>query len=341
MTNDTRTADQIETEIAHERARMTDSINDLQEKFSVESIVRDVGDVFRGSNGEIGGDLRRSIVDTIGRNPTATALTAVGLMWMFLGPVGGSDHRNDRSDRNREASDRNRKYGAFANRSRSDDDYFWRGADNHAANRSSSDEASGGIGGAARSGTGATAGTVSEVADGLRERAHDLKDRLAHGTEDFSAEAKARVIAARQAAHDARISAEATMQRGGRAAASIFEDQPLVVGALALAVGAAIGSVLPHSRIEDDKLGASSDQLFAEAEAIYHEERTKAMAVLTAVAGETKEAVLDAGWDIADLVPDAKTTSDAIVDHVTQAGTRIADTARDEAERQGLGSREV
>lgn len=330
MTNDTRTADQIETEIAHERARMSDSINDLQEKFSVESIVRDVGDIFRGKNGEIGGDLRRSVADTIGRNPTATALTAVGLMWMFLGPVGGSDYRNERLVRNRETHDRNKKYGAFANRSRSDDDYFWSGADDHAPNRGSSDEASSGIRGAA-----------SDVADGLRERAHDLKDRLAHGTEDFSAEAKTRVVEARQAAHDARVSAEATMKRGGRAAASIFEDQPLVVGALALALGAAIGSVLPHSRIEDDKLGASRDKLFAEAEAIYREERTKAMAVLTAVAGEAKEVVLDAGTDIADLVPDAKTTSDTVVDHVSKAGMRIANEARDEAERQGLGSREV
>ena len=39
MTNDTRTADDIERDIEAERTRMSGTINELQRKFSVEGIV--------------------------------------------------------------------------------------------------------------------------------------------------------------------------------------------------------------------------------------------------------------------------------------------------------------
>lgn len=338
MTNDTRTVDQIERDIAQERMRMSNSINELQDKFSVENIVRDVGDIFRGRDGDMGGALRRSVADTVGRNPAATALTAVGLAWMFLSATGSRDERTDRSGRNADAFMRNRA----DNRSvyRSDDPNSWSGAQNMADYRDRSDqERRGGIGGAMRSGAGAVSGSVSDAASGMRERAHDLRERLAHGTEDFSAEAKTRIIAARQAAYDAQVAAEDAMKRGGRAAADMFDDQPLVMGALAVALGAAVGSLLPHSRVEDDMMGESRDRLFAEAEAIYREERDKAMAVVRSASHEAKEVMKDASSDLSDMVPDPKTASDAIKTRVSEAGTRVRDEAQSEAEKQGLGSR--
>ncbi|MBB3660757.1 uncharacterized protein YjbJ (UPF0337 family) [Rhizobium sp. BK650] len=46
---------------------------------------------------------------------------------------------------------------------------------------------------------------------------------------------------------------------------SHFRDQPLVGGALAFAVGAAIGAALPHSQHEDELLGEASDAVKANA----------------------------------------------------------------------------
>jgi hypothetical protein len=40
-----------------------------------------------------------------------------------------------------------------------------------------------------------------------------------------------------------------------------FRDQPLVGGALAFAVGAAIGAALPHTRQEDEAVGAMADDV--------------------------------------------------------------------------------
>lgn len=372
MTNDTRTADRIERDSENERAELSDSINDLQKKFSVEGIVHDVGDMFRGKNGELGGELGRSIADTIGRNPAATALTAVGLAWMFFGPFGGNDQRGDTlrrtGARNDHARDDHRSWpsdetwarrsgptGAYADRPQYDDDRFRIGDEGHAPGSAmgragkqtahgagrSSDQPAGGISGTVRSGAESIGDSIADVADGVRDQATNIKDWLSQGTEDFSDEAKARVLAARQAAHDARMAAEAAMNRGGRAAVDLFEDQPLVVGALALALGAAIGGALPRSRMEDDALGASSDRLFEEAQAVFREERDKAMAVLGAAADEAKEVIHDASSDVADMVPEAESAGEAIADRMSDAGTRVADEARDEAERQGLAKRKV
>lgn len=46
---------------------------------------------------------------------------------------------------------------------------------------------------------------------------------------------------------------------------SLFEQQPLVAGALAFAAGAAIGAALPHTREEDKLVGEAGDKLRQEA----------------------------------------------------------------------------
>ena len=144
------------------------------------------------------------------------------------------------------------------------------------------------------------------------------------------------MLAARRAAHEARIASQDALKRGGRAATNLFEDQPLVIGALAIALGAAVGGALPNSRLEDDTLGASSDRLFADAQKVFFDERDKAVAVLKSAAGEVQASVKDTGAELAKLLPEGKSAGDVIVEHVSEAAAQVADTARDEAERQGL-----
>lgn len=50
-----------------------------------------------------------------------------------------------------------------------------------------------------------------------------------------------------------------------RRAGDVLQEQPLVTGALAFAVGAAIGALLPHTRKEDELLGDTADSVRAEA----------------------------------------------------------------------------
>jgi len=340
MPSDTRSANDIERDIANERAQLSDTFNDLQRKFSVDSIVNDVGTMFRDQGGDIG----RSVKDTVARNPAAVALVGVGLAWLVL----GKDRTHSTDGANLHSNDRRHGRGASLgwdelaranDRSFSEGDRSWyesaqaspdprfrgqgTGRDPHET--SGHGDAPNGIMGRVRSGASATGQAVSGAADSMRQSASDLTDRLSHGLEDLSDEAKARVVSARRAAHDARQSSQDAMHRGTRAASDFYDDQPLVVGALALAVGAAIGAALPPSRVEDDAMGDSSDRLFAEAQVVFREERDKAMAAARSVASDVKSDVREMGSELGESVPDGKTIGDAAVDHASAAAGRIAE----------------
>ena len=334
MTTDTRTPEDIERDIEHERARMAGTINNLQQKFSVDGIVRDVGRMFQDQGGEMGQTIRR----TLGRNPAALAVVGVGLAWLLMGKSSNG------ADRDQEP----RKYG-FARASDQwdqdampkakragdqpyhDGDRYWFGDPPEDSRiRSSSKD---GMMASIRSGAASVAETVSDAASGLRDRASDLTDRLMHGTDGLSDEAKDRVAAARRAANDARIAAGSAMQRGQKAATSMFDDQPMVMGAIALALGAAVGSALPRSQVENDTLGDTRDRLFDEAQTVFREERAKAMSIFATATDTAKDAMKDAGSDLANLLPEGKTVGNVIVDHVTDVANRVVDSAKEEADR--------
>ncbi|TGD65651.1 DUF3618 domain-containing protein [Tabrizicola sp. WMC-M-20] len=344
MTSDTRSSDDIERDIREERARMSDSINNLQQKFSVDAIVNDIGSMFRMQGGDIG----RVVTQTVGRNPAAVALVGVGLAWLFLGQNRSTD-RNDEQWGNASAHDRARgRHDPWQGevgptiRSGNEDtgasDQHWYGT--HQMDRGRTQgrrtggyrqgEVSGEMYGAARS----MRSAVSDMADDVGTAASDLTDRLSHGLDDLSEEARARVVAARRAAHDARVASGEAMQKGAQAATGFFEDQPLVVGALAVALGAAIGGVLPHSKLEDDAMGDSSDRLFAEAQDLFYVEREKAMAMARTAAADVKDELKEAGSDIANLLPEGKSAGEVIVDRAAGAATRIYDHATGDGERQ-------
>lgn len=345
MTNDSRTPDEIERDIVDERARMSGTINDLQNKFSVDAVMKDLGDMFLGQ----GSDLGRTITRTVGRNPAAVMLVGVGLAWLFVGqdrrssaagshPASGDAWSSRR--RQQSAAHRHNRSGAGAwpsDMSYEDSQRHWYGD----TDTSDTDESGQGIMGKIRGEARAVSDTVSEAAENMGESARRLTERLAHGTEDFSDAARARVVAARRAAHEARLSSQAAMNRAGRAATTFFEEQPLVAGALAVGVGAALASALPRSRFEDDALGDSSDRLFDEAQAVFREERDKAKAVLRAAGTDLQDEIRETGSDIAGLLPEDKNLGEVIVDHAADAAARVIDGAKDEAGRQGLGRRDT
>ena len=109
MTSNNRSPEEIEREIERERAGLTSTLDDLQDKFSVETIARQFSDQFR----EHGGDIGRSVTDAVKRNPIALALTGVGLAWLMAGDkMQGRDRYVSRDDRDyRDTRGRANYYG--------------------------------------------------------------------------------------------------------------------------------------------------------------------------------------------------------------------------------------
>lgn len=352
MTNDTRTSDEIEQDIEHERARMSDTINDLQKKFSVETIVSDIGSMFRNQ----GGDLGRAVSQTVGRNPAAVVMVGVGLAWLFLGqgrnrPMDADDDPWHDADRRGNRStfdtwDRSLPHDRSTSEVNTARDELWYGngrsapmrpslGDSYGQDRSQIKAAASGVMGKISGAASAVGEAVSGAASNVSNAASDLTERLSHGLEDFSEDARSRVVAARRAAHDARQASVAKMKQGARVASNFFEDQPLVVGALAVAVGAAMGGILPHSKVEDDMLGDSSDKLFADAQALFRDERDKAMAAVRMAASDVKDEMRSAGSELAGMLPEGKNVGEVIVDRAAGVANRVMDRAAGNVEYKG------
>ncbi|WP_316016107.1 DUF3618 domain-containing protein, partial [Roseobacter sp. HKCCA0434] len=81
MPTDHRSPEEIERDIERERSELKGTISDIQDRFSVDGVVREVSEQLREHGGEIGRSLSRSVRD----NPTALALTGIGLAWLIFG----------------------------------------------------------------------------------------------------------------------------------------------------------------------------------------------------------------------------------------------------------------
>lgn len=170
----------------------------------------------------------------------------------------------------------------------------------------------------------------------LRASASQLRDRASHGLEGMSDMARDRVMQAREAAIEARERAQRMGAQGRDRAADMYEEQPLVAGALALAFGVALGAMLPRTRYEDDVFGEESDHLMDEAERIYREERAKLENVASAAADEARRMGSEATETLKEKADPNRLVEQA-ESAAKSAGKRVSDAARDEAERQDLG----
>jgi hypothetical protein len=139
----------------------------------------------------------------------------------------------------------------------------------------------------------------------VRHRAHDVREGVTH------------------AGRDARHGFD-----------SMLDEQPLVLGALALAFGAALGAVLPRTETEDELFGEQSDRIVRAGRSMAEEEARKLRATAAAVAdeartmaGEAVDSVTGAGSSVAE-------SAGRVVD---DAARRLKDRAVSEAEAQHLG----
>ena len=126
-------------------------------------------------------------------------------------------------------------------------------------------------------------GWASQTWRKARERLHDAQHAIGSG----SGAARRHAVNAGGALRGRAVHAGGAIQGGagqlGDTLVHQFRDQPLVAGALAFALGAALGSALPTTEQEDAVLGDASDKLKAQAGAqatqLYEQGREKATEV--------------------------------------------------------------
>lgn len=329
------TADHLEREVEARRASVESTLDALKDRMSVNQVIDEVGQF-------IGVEDARAALHTAGRqvreNPVALGMIGLGLAWLVLGNSG---------------KDRRTGYDGYTGRSGSYEPYSggsrdWR---EERSGRGVIDKVVGAVSGAAESvGHAASAAgekisstlggardRASHYADDIGERSGSMRDsaydRAAHLREDMGARGDSlrhragdfRNAAADRAddlRHRASDFRHAAADRAGHMrdqVSTTLEQQPLLIGGVAVVVGAVIGAALPRTRTEDRMMGQYRDDLMDEARAASAGLRDRAMDA----AHHTYDAAVDAARDEG-LVPEKGETVAAKLERVAGAAVQEA-----------------
>ncbi|WP_194095692.1 DUF3618 domain-containing protein [Marivivens aquimaris] len=368
-----KSAAEIEREIERERAGLTSSVSELQSRFSTDEIVAQVGRHLQTHGSEMGKAFSKSAK----QNPIGLTLTAAGLAWMMFGRSYDNEEKGLAGDplsrhiRKDSAADsaantatgpdwaaRKPGYGTTYRPSYYDDLHGDDG-DESESFEVRVERAQARLKSALSDGRHSAAATAGDARTKIGEAGQSVRDsvsakssqaqsvlqdgyaRIAAGTEHMSESARRRVIDARERALIARERGGQKVKQTAASAADFFGDHPLVAGALAVAVGAALGGAASRTKAEDDFMGEYSDALMSEAEAIFREERDKLSAVASAALDEGESIAREARAEADERTPGDKPAEHALADAAKSAGKRIEDRVRDEADAQNLGRPDV
>lgn len=261
--------DHIQDGIEAERAELEQKLSALNDHVSVEALTAEAGQHLRAASG----DVVQKLLERFGRNaqshPLAVAAVGAGVSWLLSGAGARSSDPEPVM---------RRSMGAYNGPKPAEGDPD-RDTPVMVATHSTKrppemlervhDRASDALGAA-----------QDQLSD-LRQQANDMRSRIAEGTEELSAEARARVIAAREKALEVAQASGRKMRYAGQAGADFAKDNPLVVGGIALALGAAVAGALymRHSAQTDDNAVADDSDAFSEADRVFEEELARARAV--------------------------------------------------------------
>jgi ElaB/YqjD/DUF883 family membrane-anchored ribosome-binding protein len=240
----------LEREIDQTRANMDRTLGALERKFSPGQMLDQAMEFARENGGEFANNLGRSVKE----NPLPALLTAVGIAWMVA------------------ASNRPKPSVADAYDDRyARDDFNTIQFDESGDQDDAGDDKEGLTGKAQR--LKASAGeTLTEAGQRVKSAAERARQKLAGTKQTMSA-------GLRSTSGTAQVQTERVREGFN----NLLNEQPLLLGALGIAVGAAIGAALPATEQEDRLFGSARDRTLSEVKQrgteSYEQVREKANAV--------------------------------------------------------------
>lgn len=250
---------QLEREIDATRARMERTLDILERRISPSAMLDEVLGMARRN----GGDFARNLTTQVKNKPLPTLLTGIGLVWLMT------------------ASDRPPQY--YGDRDRS---HALRDAKARAQGLTESvRERAGSMADSTREHAGDMADSARNIADSARDTAHQVREK-AHRLGERAHEMTDSV---REGAAHARDAAQRGGERIRNEYQHLLREQPLLLGGLGLALGAALGAMAPRTETEDELLGEYSSRLKREARHQGQEQYQRAKETVERAAGAAKE----------------------------------------------------
>ena len=227
----TRSAEEIEREVEATRAGLDDAIDALKSKMSPGQIIDELSQSLKGAGGgEMLGNLGAQVKD----NPLAVAMIGAGVAWLMMGK-GSGGHAQTQSEATPPFT-----------------------VHHHHAGSSSVEGPQGEEDGVSR--LGELKAKAADMAQGAATQAGEALSKAKDGAMGVAGQAKHGLESLGQGA------ASAGHKLQDRVSSSL-DHEPLVIGALGLAVGLAIGAALPSTPLEDRTFGSARDKLLDEAKA--------------------------------------------------------------------------
>ncbi|MBP1806421.1 DUF3618 domain-containing protein [Rubellimicrobium aerolatum] len=337
---------EIEADLDRERAALASTLDTLSDRVSVDNLAKEALGMLKGH----AGTATSTIDHAVRANPLAVALIGAGIAWMFLGPKVSSSKSSDQSSgyggglRHDDGGwaatgSRSADYGRVGYvPSDNDDDHSWSReatglrAKASAALQKIEQEAKHYYESLKNALPGSSSSSQDRDFDAERQSVissftNDLRSRLSSGLDSLPEGSRERIVAAREKAYGAMLRAERTGRDVVRDPTRALEEHPLVAGAVAFALGAAVAAVLPGTEAENRAFGSERDRLMGDASRLLREERSRAMQLAGSLGQEVKAA--------------AQETVEAVTDTVTKkasdAANRVGDRASQEF-RNGQGA---
>jgi hypothetical protein len=132
---------------------------------------------------------------------------------------------------------------------------------------------------------------VQEGGHDLGERAHELGERVSGAASQAGHSMHAMADSMRDSAHRAGESARRGVRRMEGQYEHLLEEQPLLLGALGFALGAALGAMVPRTEVEDELMGEYSDRVKHEVADEGREQYQRARDTAERVAGAVQREV--------------------------------------------------
>lgn len=328
MTYDNKSAAELEREVAAQRGRVEERIGEIKDKLSPGQLLDEALSYTKHGGAHFASNLGQQI----SANPLPAALVGVGLAWLISSNVSGNGHQATHPASSHHGNDDHYPYarlpaGGLRRKSHNRDEAgeWWSEFETSAGQRykAKSNE----LGERAGHFTDEAGKMFSGFIDESGHRIRDFQDEAgnvlsqARGWADHNWQALQRnvgdgVAGAAHAVQDAassvmsggkciRGSAQQQSEQLSRQILSLFDNQPLVAGALAFAVGAAVGAALPSTAQEDELLGKPADKLrskaMKEAGNLYEQGKEKAAEIYEDVSSEASRMYDDAKDKVADI----------------------------------------
>jgi len=369
-----RGSDAIKEDIERTRNNMSRKIDSIQDRLNPDNLKQQASDALRttvtdstdalmGYLRDNTGDLSSTLVNAVKRNPVPAALIGLGVAWLLIDSMSGSDQEEDYRGRGYDERDmRQQGYygqqysGQVNQRGYQSGGYqtsgyaqpnTWQGNPQTQGQWDDTQNMGGNWQGSGQgnqnwnqannpeSWKDKAAGVVDQMKDKAADVVDQVKDKasdLVEGVKDTTGQVAGQVRdgveqfgeQTRNQANQMGHSTQQNAQWAGQQVQHTIESNPFMVGAAALAIGAAVGFFLPATNKENELMGDLRNQVFEKAQNVAQDVQHRVQKVVEEVKPEVEQTATK-------LVDSIKQTGQEAVQELKQTAQHTGETAKQEA----------